>query len=144
MTDDTPPVRDSSGRFVKRATETVNALSRTSDEGIHPMAKVLFGWTEAKGIGNILLWVTGLLSVLLILADLLVDRHETINAANLFGFYGLFGFAALGFVLLAGWPLGRLLRHGEDYYGDGNAPPADIDPETPESGPGNGKSRGGA
>ncbi len=105
MTDDTPPVRDASGRFVKRATETVNALSRTSDEGIHPMAKVLFGWTEAKGIGTILLCLTCVLSVLLILADLLVDRHETINAAGLFGFYGLFGFAALGFVLLAGWPL---------------------------------------
>lgn len=142
MTDDTPPVRDSSGRFVKRATETVNALSRTSDEGIHPMAKVLFGWTEAKGIGSILLWLTGILSVLLILADLVVDRHEKINAANLFGFYGLFGFAALGFVVLAGWPLGSLLRRGEDYYGDGNAPPADIDPEIAESG--SGKSGGGA
>jgi hypothetical protein len=144
MTDDTPPVRDASGRFVKRATETVNALSRTSDEGIHPMAKVLFGWTEAKGIGTILLCLTGVLSVLLILADLLVDRHETINAAGLFGFYGLFGFAALGFVLLAGWPLGSLLRRDEDYYADGNTSPADIDPETAEPGPGNGKSGGGA
>ncbi len=144
MTDDTPPVRDASGRFVKQATETVNALSRTTGEGVHPMGKILFGWTEAKGIGTVLLYGTGILSVLLILADLVVDRHEKINAASLFGFYGFFGFAALGFAVLMGWPLGRLLRRGEDYYGDGTAPPADIDPEIAESGPVNGKSGGGS
>jgi hypothetical protein len=101
MTDETPTGRDTSGRFVKRAVETVNAMSRTNDEGIHPMSKVLFGWTETKNIGAILFWVLAVLSIILVLAS---------------------------FVVLMGWPLGRLLRRDENYYGDAGGPPDDIDP----------------
>ena len=75
MTDETPTGRDTSGRFVKRAVETVNAMSRTNDEGIHPMSKVLFGWTETKNIGAILFWVLAVLSVILVLADFVIYRH---------------------------------------------------------------------
>jgi len=129
MTDETPTVRDSSGRFVKKAAETVNAMSRTNDEGIHPMSKVLFGWTEAKGIGATLFWVMAGLSLVLVLADLVYHRHEEIHFASSIGFYGLWGVLSFSFVVLMGWPLGRLLRRDEDYYGDAGGPPADIDPD---------------
>lgn len=128
MTDETPSDRDNSGRFVKRAAETVNAMSRTNDEGVHPMAKVLFGWTETKGIGAILFWVLAALSILLVLADLVIDRHEYLPFAESIGFFGLWGFISFSFVVLMGWPLGRLLRRDENYYGDAGGPPEDIDP----------------
>jgi hypothetical protein len=136
MTDETPTGRDSSGRFVKQAAEKVNAMSRTTSEGVHPMSKVLFGWTETKGIGAILFWIFAGLSLLLVAADLVVDRHEKISFANSVGFYGIWGFLAFAFVVLMGWPLGQLLRRDENYYGDAGGPPADIDPdlEVDESG----------
>ncbi len=129
MTDETPTGRDTSGRFVKRAANAVNAMSRSSDEGVHPMSKVFFGWTETRGIGAILFWVMAILSLLLVVADLVVDRHEKIGFANSVGFYGLWGFLSFSFVVLMGWPLGRLLRRDENYYGDAGGPPADIDPD---------------
>ena len=135
MTDETPTVRDSSGRFVKQAAETVNAMSRTTDEGIHPMSKVLFGWTEIKGIGALLFWLMAGLSLVLVLADLVVHRHEEIHFASSIGFYGLWGFLSFSFVVLMGWPLGRLLRRDENYYGDAGGPPADIDPDLEDADP---------
>jgi hypothetical protein len=145
MTDQTPPGRDSSGRFIRQAAEKVNAMSRTTEEGVHPMARVLFGWTEAKNIGAILFWVMAGLSLALVAADLLIARHEKIAFANSVGFYGIWGFLAFSFVVLMGWPLGKLLRRDENYYGDAGGPPADIDPEIAEGqgGPGT-KSEGGA
>jgi len=138
MTDETPSGRDNSGRFVKRAAETVNAMSRTNAEGVHPMAKVLFGWTETKGIGAILFWVLAGISILLVLADLVIDRHEELHFAESIGFYGLWGFVSFSFAVLSGWPLGHLLRRDENYYGDASGPPDDIDPDlegTPISAP---------
>lgn len=129
MTDETPTGRDTSGRFVKRAAETVNAMSRTSEEGIHPMSKVLFGWTEAKNIGATLFWVLAVLSLILVLADLVIQRHEYLHFAESIGFFGLWGFISFSFVVLMGWPLGRLLRRDENYYGDAGGPPDDIDPD---------------
>lgn len=126
--DTTPPVRDTSGRFVKSAAEKVNAMSRTPDDGIHPMSRVLFGWTEKKGIGGIIFWGMAALSVILVLLDLVVPRHEKVGIANAVGFYALWGFGAFSFVVLMGWPLGKLLRRDENYYGDLSGPPADIDP----------------
>lgn len=129
MSDDTPASRDSSGRFVRRAAEKAHAMSMTSNEGVHPMAKVLFGWTEAKHIGAIIFWGMAILSFALILVDVFVVRHEKLEFANATGFYGLWGFGAFTFVVLMGWPLGHLLRRDENYYGDASGPPADIDPD---------------
>ncbi|KJS37535.1 MAG: hypothetical protein VR74_08335 [Hyphomonas sp. BRH_c22] len=97
------------------------------------MAKILFGWTEARHIGAIIFWGIGLLSALLIVIDLFVNRHDYFSFANATGFYGLYGFAAFAFVVLMGWPLGNLLRRGENYYGDAGGPPADVDPDMPQA-----------
>lgn len=129
MSDNNDNDRDNSGRFVKRAAETAHRMHTPSDEGVHPMAKLLFGWTEWKGIGNVIFWGVLGLSVLLILLDLLIDRHEYFHFAEATGFYGLYGFCAFAFVVLMGWPLGRLLRRDINYYKDAGGPPADIDPD---------------
>ncbi len=103
-------------------------MSRTSEEGIHPMSRLLFGWVEAPGIADRILWGVAGLSLLLIGLDFLVERHEKVALAAAPAFYALWGFGAFAFVVLMGWPLGRLLRRDEDYYGDLSGPPADIDP----------------
>jgi hypothetical protein len=120
---------DKSGKFVKRATQSVHDLNTPGDDKVHPLAKILFGWTEMKGMGTIIFWTMLVLSVLLIAIDLLVDRHDYFGFANMTGFYGVWGFIAFAFVVLMGWPLGRLLRRDEDYYGDASGPPDDIDPD---------------
>lgn len=121
--------RDNAGQFVKRAAETAQELHTPDNEGVHPMAKILFGWTEMKGMGAIIFWVTALAAVALIGADVYVNRHDYFNFANATGFYGIWGFASFAFVVLMGWPLGKLLRRDEDYYGDAGGPPDDIDPD---------------
>ncbi len=132
MSDETPNgTRDSNGRFVKRAAETAHRLHTPSEDGMHPMAKILFGWTEGRHAGTLIFWGLALLSIVLIVMDLAVHRHEYINLARATGFYALWGFASFAFVVLMGWPLGRLLRRREDYYGDPGGPPADIDPDVP-------------
>ena len=132
MSNDTPETRDKSGRFLKRAAEKAHDLHTVSTEGVHPMAKILFGWTESRHIGAIIFWGIGLLSALLIVIDLFVNRHEYFSFANATGFYGLYGFAAFAFVVLMGWPLGNLLRRDENYYRDAGGPPADVDPDMPQ------------
>jgi hypothetical protein len=132
MSDNTPnDTRDSGGRFVKRAAEQAHRLHTPSDDGVHPIAKLLFGWTESPRAGTFIFWGVGILSAFLIVIDLAVDRHEYVHLAEATGFYALWGFAAFAFVVLMGWPLGRLLRRSEDYYGDPGGPPADVDPDIP-------------
>ncbi len=92
------------------------------DRAHHPMAKILFGWVEAKNIGNLVLYGLSALSVALLIAEFLpIERHPKADVESVTGFYGFYGFAAFTFVVLMGWPLGRLLRRGETYYGDEDA-----------------------
>jgi hypothetical protein len=131
MSHDTPENRDTTGRFLKRAAEKAHDLHTVSDEGVHPMARILFGWTETKHIGAIMFWGLGLLGAVLIVADVFANRHDYFTFANYTGFYGLYGFACFSFVVLMGWPLGNLLRRDENYYKDAGGPPADVDPDLP-------------
>jgi hypothetical protein len=89
-----------------------------ADEKIHPAAKILFGWVTHEKTGRFLFWGVGLLSALLIMADFVIDRHPHSEFESYLGFYALYGFLSFSFVVLMGWPLGRLLRRGENYYGD--------------------------
>lgn len=131
MSDPTDNGRDTSGRFVKKAAETVHNLHTPSAEGIHPMSQILFGWTHRKGIVNIIFWVMLVLSILMLAVDLVVGRHDTFKFAESTGFYGIWGFVSFSFAVVMGWPLGHLLRRGENYYGDAGGPPDGIDPEAP-------------
>lgn len=90
----------------------------SQDADMHPLAKALFGWVSLKSTGAIVFWGLLGLSVVLIVGDLLVDRHYKEEVEGLTGFYALYGFLSFSFVVLMGWPLGRLLRRGENYYGD--------------------------
>ena len=49
-------------------------------------------------------------------ADLLYDKHAKFAVEEWFGFYGLYGFVACVFLVLAAKQLRKLLMRSEDYY----------------------------
>lgn len=59
------------------------------------------------------LWVVG---VLLVLADLIVTRHEEFDIAGWFGFYGIYGFIGIVVLVFASVALRRAVKRPEDYY----------------------------
>lgn len=124
----TPPIeRDTSGRFVKPEVDEPNVPVTSGD--MHPMSRVLFGWVDAPRTPLILFVAAIVISVALIVVDLALNRDEYIEVANITGFYGLWGFGAFSLAVLAGWPLGKLLRRSEDYYGEADTTPQDVEDE---------------
>lgn len=89
-----------------------------ADDEMHPVAKTVFGWVEHPRAGQIIFWTIAVLAVVLILADAVVHRHTKEDIEKIFGAYGWYGFLAFASVVLAGWPLGQLLRRPESYYAE--------------------------
>ena len=121
-----PPERDSSGRFVKPEQE----LPKPSDHDMHPMSRILFGWVSSPRTPLVLLILTVVIAIGLVLFDFAVDRHEYVDMANANGFYAVWGFAAFALAVLSGWPLGKLLRRDEDYYGEADTTPHDVEQDS--------------
>ena len=73
-------------------------------------------WIENRK--NVVLMVRILLgvSILLLLLDLIVHRHELYSWEAWFGFYGLYGFVACVLLVLAAKVLRKLIMRREDYY----------------------------
>lgn len=92
--------------------------SGAHDQKMHPLAKMMFGWVTAPQTGNYIFWGLAIFGALLLSADLFIDRHPENDVERYVGFYGFYGFCAFSFVVLMGWPLGRLLHRDENYYGD--------------------------
>ncbi len=120
------PERDSSGRFIKPEQDA----PKPSDENMHPMSKLLFGWVGSTRTPIILLILVILICAGLVAFDLTVNRHEYLDFANANGFYAIWGFAAFGLAVLSGWPLGKLLRRDEDYYGEADTTPQDVESDS--------------
>ena len=118
-----PPERDASGRFVKPEQD----LPQPNDDDMHPMSRLLFGWVSSPRTPMILLVLTVVIALGLVLVDFAVNRHEYLDFANANGFYALWGFAAFALAVLSGWPLGKLLRRDEDYYGEADTTPQDVE-----------------
>ncbi|MEO1027661.1 MAG: hypothetical protein AAFX02_01265 [Pseudomonadota bacterium] len=98
----------------------------TGNDDMHPVARILFGWVEAPNTPKFIFWGIAALAALLLIADPLRDiAHAKEDLEKIFGAYGWYGFLAFASVVLTGWPLGRLLRRGENYYGDLDEAPED-------------------
>jgi hypothetical protein len=126
-----PPERDASGRFIKPEEEA----PKPSDEHTHPMSKLLFGWVESPRTPFLLLLIVVLISASLIVADLIIGRevkekYQAIAFTQSTGFYAFWGFAAFAIAVLSGWPLGKLLRRDEDYYGEADTKPQDVESDS--------------
>jgi len=68
--------------------------------------------------GNVTRLYRGLwgLGIALVLADLVVHRHEEFGFAGWFGFYGIYGFVGIVALVFAAVVLRRLVKRPEDYY----------------------------
>lgn len=117
------PDRDGNGRFVKPP----GPEHRPDQTNIHPVGKLLFGWTDSPRTPFVLLLIVIVLVGGMTLVDVLHQRHEYVEEANMTGFYALWGFGAFAIAVLSGWPLARLLRRSEDYYGEAETTPDDIE-----------------
>ncbi|MEO1322490.1 MAG: hypothetical protein AAFV59_05725 [Pseudomonadota bacterium] len=121
-----PPERDASGRFVKPDQDA----PKPNDDDMHPTSKLLFGWVSSPRTPLILMILVVVISIGLVVFDLAVNRHEYLDFANANGFYAIWGFAAFALAVLSGWPLGKLLRRDEDYYGEADTTPQDVESDS--------------
>ena len=55
-------------------------------------------------------------SIVLLLLDLAINRHELFSWEGWFGFYGFYGFVACVALVLAAKVLRKLIMRREDYY----------------------------
>ena len=101
------------------------------DTRMSPVARVLFGWTAKPWAGKFMFWLLLALSVILIALEPIAEalthgehhfRHAYFGIDATPFFYAMWGFGSFALVVLMGWPLGKLLRRREDYYGDEEEP----------------------
>ena len=73
-------------------------------------------WIEKRE--NVVLMVRIFLavSIVLLLLDLVIHRHELFSWETWFGFYGFYGFFACVVLVLAAKVLRKLIMRREDYY----------------------------
>ena len=116
-----------------------------SDPGTHaepdesqttPAARIMFGWTSKPWAPRAIFIALVVISVILIALEPLLEmmsgeghhfRHTYFDIDGLTAFHAWWGFGSFALVVLAGWPLGRLMRRSEDYYDD-EAEPAGEEP----------------
>ena len=70
-----------------------------------------------ENLGNVL-HVFYMICLGLLLIDFFYHRHVIHEWEALWGFYGLFGFAACVTLVLVAKELRKVLKRGEDYYDD--------------------------
>lgn len=89
---------------------------KLGEVGEHPLSVLLFSWMRTKLFAQVMLIGLGALGAMLIGFEMVLALKPVKDVTNVPGFYGVFGFLAFGIAVLAGWPLGKLLRRPEDYY----------------------------
>jgi hypothetical protein len=73
-------------------------------------------WLDNPRNVDKIFWALCGLCAALFLADALYAKHAVFDFEEWFGFFGLFGFIACVFLVLAAKELRKLLLRGEDYY----------------------------
>lgn len=101
-------------------TEPVRSDSPNSlgEPGEHPVSVLVFSWMRGKLAGRVGLAGLAALCAILAALDFVLPGHGYGPLEELPFFFGVFGFAAFSIAVLSAWPLGRLLRRSETYYGD--------------------------
>lgn len=73
-------------------------------------------WLDHPGNVRKIYYSVWVVCTLLLLAELLIDKHGETEIEHLFGFHGLYGFIACVLLVLAAKLLRRALYRPEDYY----------------------------
>ena len=73
-------------------------------------------WLDrSENVTKLFLGLCGV-GLLLVIADLIVDRHDAVAFAQWYGFYAVYGFFACVALVLTAKALRRVLKRPEDYY----------------------------
>ena len=99
-----------------KSTLTANEIAERAEA--HPMA-VPFLWLGHKKVQKNFIFVP-LIGMLIFSALGLVYPLHHKAPWDFFSSYALIGFVSYSFVVLAAWPLFRLLARDENYYGEGD------------------------
>ena len=89
---------------------------QVGEPGEHPLSVLLFSWMRTRLFAKIVLIGLGVAGAVLIGLEVWLAHGPIKDVTGAPGFQGVFGFAAFALVVLAGWPLGKMLRRPEDYY----------------------------
>ncbi len=81
-------------------------------------------WLDRPANVNKIVWTLVAACALLLVADLLYEKHVHFGYEKWFGFAAFFGFLAYSAIVAFGKGMRRLVRRDEDYY---------ETPETPEN-----------
>lgn len=73
-------------------------------------------WVEREGNVRLLYRLLWVLGAVLLAVDFYPHKHEAFRFAETFGFYAIFGFAAIVALVLGAKALRRMVMRGEDYY----------------------------
>lgn len=87
------------------------------EDGIHPLARP-FLFLDKTFVRDVISLCIVLIAMVLLAIDFFVDRHGETQAAEIPGFYAVYGFICFAAAVLSGWPLRALLMRGPDYYGE--------------------------
>lgn len=86
------------------------------EPGEHPLSVLLFSWMRGKMFVRVLAIMLAVIGVASIGLEAWLSYTPVKGITSMPGFYAGFGFIAFALAVLSGWPLGKLLRRGEDYY----------------------------
>jgi hypothetical protein len=89
------------------------------EDYVHPLAR-LFLWTDSARVRDIAMWLLGAVSIGLGLLDWPLHRHDYLDFASNYGFYGWMGFGSFVLAVQGGRLLRGVISRPEDSY-DGAA-----------------------
>lgn len=75
-------------------------------------------WLDRPGSVRFLITVLVLACLLVLVLDFIVHRHVEFAFEAWYGFYAFYGFIACCLIVLSAKELRKLVRRGEDYYGE--------------------------
>lgn len=87
------------------------------DENLPALGKMLT-WVDKPGSANKIFIALAALCAALLIGDFFIEKHEYVHAADMPGFYGIFGFVAFTCVIFGAKALRVIIKRDEGYYGD--------------------------
>ncbi len=90
-------------------------MAKQSKGTISPIGQKLTQLERREVITKMILGLAAICFLLLV-ADLFHLRHEKFHFAELFGFYGVFGFLAFAFIIFSTKVLKQVISRKDDYY----------------------------
>ena len=91
--------------------ENNHNTNTTEDEVSDPA-----GWLAKKNNLTKIIWALFGICVLLLMADLVIQRHAEIGVDGYIGFYGAYGLIGSVFLVFLAKQMRKFLKRPEDYY----------------------------